>query len=202
MTAEPKSLQESDCVFANPDNCIDYLAIRRWPDGKSPLPYLWIGQSEVPTPARRLWQCSTPPCKRQFSIKVGTVMEDSASDSTSGSPPATWLVTNCKTESAGYEIARDVKVTQKSHGSCCIGFALRCRTTLLVPSSEQRRGRVEVDEAFIGGKMSNRHKSKDPLRPSSQQTVDANGVKHMAGLPYREPLTAISAELGRWCCQT
>ena len=33
MTAEPKSLQEAIVYFANPDNCIDYLAIRRWPDG-------------------------------------------------------------------------------------------------------------------------------------------------------------------------
>ena len=33
MNQEPTSLQEAIVYFSNPDNCIDYIAIRRWPNG-------------------------------------------------------------------------------------------------------------------------------------------------------------------------
>src|SRR6266436_72835 len=74
---EPKSLQEAIVYFYNPDNCIDYLAIRRCPDGRVICPS--CGSDKVKFHAeRRIWQCSSHHSKRQFSIKVGTVMEDSA----------------------------------------------------------------------------------------------------------------------------
>ncbi len=74
--AEPKSLQEAILYFSNQDNCIDYLAIRRWPDGKVICP--GCGSEKVSFNAkRRTWKCSKHHSKREFSIKVGTVMEDS-----------------------------------------------------------------------------------------------------------------------------
>jgi transposase-like protein len=179
MTPEPKSLQQAIVYFANPDNCIDYLAIRRWPDGKVLCPT--CGSDKVKfNPARRLWQCSTHHAKRQFSIKVGTVMEDSAIGLDKWLT-ATWMVTNCKNGVSSYEIARDVKVTQKSAWFMLHRIRLAMQDdTVGTKFGNSGDGEVEVDEAFIGGKMSNRHKNKrehfDKVR---SETVDANGIKHM-----------------------
>ena len=75
--SEPKSLQEAIVYFSNPDNCIDYLAIRRWPDGKVVCPT--CGPTRLAFNAkRRTWKCAKHHSKREFSIKVGSLCEDSA----------------------------------------------------------------------------------------------------------------------------
>jgi hypothetical protein len=179
MSREPKSLQEAIVYFANPDNCIDYLAIRRWPDGKVLCPT--CGSASVKFNSnRRLWQCAVHHPKRQFSIKVGTVMEDSAIGLDKWMT-ATWMVTNCKNGISSYEIARDVKVTQKSAWFMLHRIRLAMQDDSIgTKFGNSGEGEVEVDEAFIGGKMSNRHKDKrehfDKVR---SETVDANGIKHM-----------------------
>jgi transposase-like protein len=156
---EPKSLQEAIVYFSNPDNCIDYLAIRRWPDGKVICPT--CGSDKVKfNPARRLWQCSTHHAKRQFSIKVGTVMEDSAI-SLDKWMTATWLVTNCKNGVSSYEIARDVRVTQKSAWFMLHRIRLAMQDDFF---GSKLGGEVEVDETFIGGKSRNMHLSKRKQR--------------------------------------
>src|SRR6202795_627661 len=152
---EPKSMQEAIVYSSNPDNCIDYLAIRRWPDGKVLCPT--CGSDKVKfNPARRLWQCSTHHSKRQFSIKVGTVMEDSAITLDKWLT-ATWLVTNCKNGISSYEIARDVKVTQKSAWFMLHRIRLAMQDDFF---GSKLNGEVEVDETFIGGKARNMHKSR------------------------------------------
>jgi transposase-like protein len=151
--SEPKSLQEAIVYFSNPDNCIDYLAIRRWPDGKVLCPT--CGSEKVKYNAERRWfQCSSHHAKRQFSIKVGTVMEDSAIPLDKWLT-AMWLVTNCKNGISSYEIARDLKITQKS-----AWFVLhRIRLAMQDENfGSKLRGEVEADETFIGGKARNMHK--------------------------------------------
>jgi transposase-like protein len=154
--SEPKSLQEAIVYFSNPDNCIDYLALRRWPSGKVVCPS--CGSDSVKfSEKRRTWQCSSHHAKREFSIKVGTVMEDSAIGLDKWLT-AMWLVTNCKNGVSSYEIARDLKVTQKS-----AWFMLhRIRLAMQSDSTDKigGAGPVEVDETFIGGKMANMHKAK------------------------------------------
>jgi transposase-like protein len=159
MTTEPKSLQEAVVYFSNPDNCIDYLAIRRWPDGRVLCPT--CGSDKVKFNAdRRIWQCSSHHSKRQFSIKVGTIMEDSAIPLDKWLM-AMWMVTNCKNGISSYEIAKDVKVTQKS-----AWFMLhRIRLAMQDEASENKlSGHVEVDETFIGGKARNMHLDKRERR--------------------------------------
>jgi transposase-like protein len=159
MTTEPKSLQEAVVYFSNPDNCIDYLAIRRWPDGRVICPT--CGSDKVKFNSdRRIWQCSSHHSKRQFSIKVGTIMEDSAI-SLDKWLMAMWMVTNCKNGISSYEIAKDVKVTQKS-----AWFMLhRIRLAMQDEISENKlSGHVEVDETFIGGKARNMHLDKRERR--------------------------------------
>ncbi|MFZ0868882.1 MAG: IS1595 family transposase [Candidatus Sulfotelmatobacter sp.] len=157
MTTEPKSLQEAVVYFSDPNNCIDYLAIRRWPDGRVLCPTCNSGKVKF-NADRRLWQCSTHHPKRQFSIKVGTVMEDSAIPLDKWLV-AMWLITNCKNGISSYEIAKDVKVTQKS-----AWFMLhRIRLAMQDEDSSKLGGdssEVEADETFIGGSTRNMHKER------------------------------------------
>ena len=77
MNTEPKTLQQATVYFANPDNCVAFLVSRRWPDGVVLCPT--CGSEKVSyVPTRRVWQCKTCHPKSQFSIKVGTIFEDSA----------------------------------------------------------------------------------------------------------------------------
>jgi transposase-like protein len=151
---EPKSLQEAIVYFSNPDNCIDYLAIRRWPKGAVTCPT--CGSAKVKYRAnRRTWTCSTHHSKREFSVKVGTVMEDSPIPLDKWLT-ATWLITNCKNGISSYEIARDVKVTQKSAWFMLHRIRLAMQDDFF---GSKMGGEVEVDETFIGGKSRNMHKS-------------------------------------------
>jgi transposase-like protein len=156
--SEPKSLQEAIVYFSNSDNCIDYLALRRWPDGKVTCPT--CGSDKVKYNAdRRWWQCSSHHAKRQFSIKVGTIMEDSAIPLDKWLM-AMWLVTNCKNGVSSYEIARDVKVTQKSAWFMLHRIRLAMQDEFFGSKMGGNGGEVEVDETFVGGRLANMHKSK------------------------------------------
>jgi transposase-like protein len=159
MTTEPKSLQEAVVYFSDPNNCIDYLAIRRWPDGRVICPT--CGSDKVKFNAdRRIWQCSSHHSKRQFSIKVGTIMEDSAIPLDKWLM-AMWMVTNCKNGISSYEIAKDVKVTQKSAWFMLHRIRLAMQDEI---SGSKLSGHVEVDETFIGGKARNMHLDKRERR--------------------------------------
>jgi transposase-like protein len=159
MSQEPKSLQEAVVYFSNPDNCIDYLALRRWPDGRVVCPT--CGSDKVKFNAdRRIWQCSSHHAKRQFSIKVGTIMEDSAIPLDKWLM-AMWMVTNCKNGISSYEIAKDVKVTQKSAWFMLHRIRLAMQDEI---SGNKLSGHVEVDETFIGGKARNMHLDKRERR--------------------------------------
>jgi len=152
---EPKSLQEAILYFSDLNNCIDYLALRRWPDGKVTCPT--CDSEKVKFNAnRRTWQCSSHHAKREFSIKVGTIMEDSAIGLDKWLT-AMWLVTNCKNGISSYEIARDVRVTQKSAWFMLHRIRLAMQDEFF---GSKLSGEVEVDETFIGGKARNMHKSR------------------------------------------
>ena len=175
---EPTSLQEAIVYFANPDNCIDYLAIRRWPDGRVTCPS--CGSDKVKFNAgRRLWQCSSHHSKRQFSVKVGTVMEDSAIPLEKWLT-ATWLITNCKNGISSYEIASSVKVSQKSAWFMLHRIRLAMKDETLGAKFGKDGGEVEVDESFIGGSMRNMHKSrKAAMFQKRSESVDSQGFKHL-----------------------
>ncbi len=167
---EPKSLQEAVIFFSNPDNCIDYLAIRRWPKGVS-CPT--CGSEKVKfNPARRVWQCSSHHTKRQFSVKVGTIMEDSPITLDKWLM-AMWLVTNCKNGISSYEIARDVKVTQKSAWFMLHRIRVAMQDDFF---GSKLSGEVEVDETFIGGKARNMHLSERKRRITATGTKDKTAV--------------------------
>jgi len=148
----PKSLIEAVTFFDDPDNALEYLASKRWPTGVT-CPYC---ETKEPMflATRRIWKCRS--CRKQFSVKVGTIFEDSPLPLGKWLTTA-WLIANCKNGVSSYEIARDVKVTQKS-----AWFMLhRIREAMQdINTGGMLGGEVEVDETFIGGKARNMHKDK------------------------------------------
>jgi transposase-like protein len=168
--SEPKSLQEAIVYLSNPDNCIDYLALRRWPNGVV-CPTCDSNRVKF-NPARRLWQCSSHHSKRQFSVKVGTIMEDSPIGLDKWLM-AMWMVTNCKNGVSSYEIARDVKVTQKSAWFMLHRIRVAMQDEFF---GSKLSGEVEVDETFIGGKARNMHLSERKRRITATGTKDKTAV--------------------------
>src|SRR5580658_2233414 len=153
MRNEPKTLQEAMIYFATPQNCLDYIVARRWPNGVVCPTCQSKDVSFVPS--RRVWQCKNRHPKCQFSVKVGTIFEDSAI-SLDKWLTAMWMVANCKNGVSSWEIARDLGVTQKS-----AWFMLqRIRLAMQDPNAAKLAGDVEVDETYIGGKARNMHKGR------------------------------------------
>src|SRR5437867_8090597 len=153
-TRPPETLVEAIRYFSNPDRALAFMAQVRWPDGKVTCPT--CGSTEVSfLSTRRLWKCSNDHARRQFSIKVGTVLEDSPIGLDKWLP-AIWLIVNCKNGISSYELSRDLKVTQKT-----AWFMLhRVRLAMQSGTFEKMSGEVEADESFFGGKVKNMHAMK------------------------------------------
>jgi transposase-like protein len=109
--SEPKTLQDAMVYFSNPEKCLHYLAAKRWPNGVT-CPK--CGSKDVVFLAsQRRWKCSLKHPLRQFSVKVGTVMEDSPI-ALGKWLTAMWQVVNCKNGVSSYEVHRGIGITQKS----------------------------------------------------------------------------------------
>src|SRR5438093_6270827 len=151
---EPKTLKQATVYFADLGNCLNYLVARRWPNG---VVCPTCGSKDVSfVPSRRVWQCKTRHPRAQFSIKVGTIMEDSALGLDKWLM-AMWMLANCKNGVSSWEIHRGVGLTQKN------AWHLLHRIRLAQQDSSaggKLSGTVEVDETFIGGKARNMHKEK------------------------------------------
>jgi transposase-like protein len=149
----PKTLQQAIIYFSNPDNCREYLAARRWPDG---VTCPTCGRDDVTFLAKQnKWQCKSAHKQRQFSVKVGTIFEDSPLGLDKWLT-AVWLIVNCKNGISSYEISRALDVTQKTAWFMDHRIRLAMQTGSFM---KQMSGHVEVDETFIGGKARNMHRS-------------------------------------------
>ncbi|MEP7355224.1 MAG: IS1595 family transposase [Acidobacteriota bacterium] len=155
----PKTLQEAIIYFAEFENCKSFLTSLLWADGKVKCPT--CGAEKVTYLASaRLWKCYGGHPKAKFSLKTGTIMEDSAI-SLDKWLVAMWLIVTCKNGISSCEIARDLGITQKSawHLAHRIRFALHNGSF-----DKMLSGEVEVDETFIGGKARNMHVAKRARR--------------------------------------
>lgn len=149
----PKTLQQAIIFFSDPDNCQKYMIDVRWPDGKVTCPT--CGSEKVTYLAKqRRWKCYGKHPKPQFSVKVGTIFEDSSLGLDKWMM-AMWMIANCKNGVSSCEIARDLGITQKSAWH----MLQRIRLAMRVGSFEKLGGHVEVDETFIGGKARNMHRA-------------------------------------------
>src|SRR5438094_464994 len=153
----PRSLLEAIRYFADPDRCLTFMVELRWPDG---VICPRCGSKEVTFLANaRVWKCRGDHPSQKFSIKIGTIMEDSPIGLDKWLP-AIWLITNAKNGISSHELHRAIKVTQKT-----AWFMLhRIRLAMQNGTFDKLSGTVEADETFIGGKARNMHKGKRKVK--------------------------------------
>lgn len=148
----PATLFEVVRYFSDPDVCLAFMVQMRWPDGVVTCPH--CGRTDPRFLANaRLWECRAKHPRKKFSIKVGTIFEDSPIGFDKWLP-AVWLLTNAKNGISSYELGRSLGVTQKT-----AWFMLsRIRLAMQNGTFEKLGGEVEIDETFIGGEARNMHK--------------------------------------------
>jgi transposase-like protein len=148
---ELSSLIDAIRHFSDPMLCLETVASVKWPKGPTCPRCDSKRLSFLKT--RLMWKCLD--CKKQFTVKVGTIFEDSPIGLDKWLC-AMWLLANCKNGVSSYEIVRDLDVTQKT-----AWFMLqRLRHAMHTGSINKMTGEIEADETFIGGKARNMHKSK------------------------------------------
>jgi transposase-like protein len=146
MTTDfPQTLVEAVRYFADPQTSFDFMVKLRWPD-KVKCPRCQ-GEDVLFISTRKIWKCKCCEKKSQFSVRVGTIFEDSALPLDKWLA-AIWLIANAKNGVSSYEIHRALGVTQKTGW-----FMLqRIRLAMQTGTFEKMAGEIEADETYIGGK--------------------------------------------------
>lgn len=166
---EPTTLQEAIIYFSDPNNCREYLIARRWPMGVT-CPR--CGSENVLFLEKyNRWHCREKHPAPQFTLKTGSIMEDSPIGLDKWLM-AMWMVVNCKNGVSSYEIHRAIGVTQKSAWF----MNHRIRLAFGLEPTEKLSGHVEADETFIGGKARNMHASKRERRITGTGGKDKTAV--------------------------
>ena len=166
MATDPKTLQEAMVYFAEPKNCNEFLVSMRWTNGKPRCPH--CGSDRVVyLEKQNRYKCHGKHPKAQFSLKVGTIFEDSPI-SLDKWLCAMWLIVNCKNGISSCEMARHLGITQKSAWF----LDHRIRFALFSGSLEKLSGHCEADETFIGGKARNMHVAQRQRRITGTGTKD------------------------------
>jgi transposase-like protein len=146
----PTTLLEAIRYFSDLDVANEFTASLRWPDG--PVCPSCGGTDLGYINTRRLWKCKDKDCRRQFSVKVGTIFEDSPIPLDKWLS-SIWLIANAKNGISSHELGRSIGLTQKS-----AWFVLhRIRLAMQTGTFRKFSGDVEVDETFIGQKARNMH---------------------------------------------
>src|SRR5712672_2278050 len=141
----PETLLEAVSYFNNPENAFQFFKAIRWPNGvRCPR----CGSDKVTfLENAKVWKCKTVHPKQKFSVKVGTIFEDSPIGLDKWLP-AMWLASNCKNGVSSYELHRALGVTQKT-----AWFMLqRIRLAMQSGSISKMGGVCEADETYIGAK--------------------------------------------------
>jgi len=183
-TGYPETLMEAVTYFDDGQNALNFVADLRWPTGAT-CPC--CGSKDVRFLATRgIWECKTKHPKRQFSVKVGTIFEDSPLP-LSKWLCAMWMLANCKNGVSSYEIHREIGVTQKS-----AWFMLqRIRLAMQSGSIEKMKGIVEADETFIGGLGRNMHAWKKADTMKGRGTVSKTPVQGLLERGTREKASRV-----------
>jgi len=175
----PKTLQQAIQYFADAANCQQFLISLRWPDKTVQCPR--CGSEKVTYLAKaRVWKCYSNHERPKFSIKVGTIMEDSPIGLDKWLA-AMWMIVNCRNGISSCEIARALGITQKSAWF----LDHRIRFALHSGSIEKFSGHVEVDETFIGGKARNMHAAKRAERNPAKGSRRSAGKTIVMGILQR-----------------
>ena len=152
----PKTLQEAIEHFSDYDNCRRFMASIRWLDGIVRCPTC-NSDKVIYLDKARVYKCNGNHPRQKFSLKIGTVFEDSAIPLQKWLP-ALWLMVSCKNGVSSYEIHRALGVTQKSAWFMLQRIRLAMQSKSFVKLGDSG-GTVEIDETFVGGKVANMHKA-------------------------------------------
>jgi transposase-like protein len=150
----PETLQSAIAYFSDPQRAFEAAVRFRWPDGKVTCPRCGSAKHSF-IKTRRIWFCY--PCKKQFTVKVGTVMEDSPLGLDKWMT-ALWLLANCKNGISSYELGKALGIRQNT-----AWFMLhRIREAMKETPTGKFGfgGPVESDETFIGPNPQRMHKSR------------------------------------------
>jgi hypothetical protein len=138
---------------------------------------------------QKRWWCRNPHSKQQFSLKTGTIYEESPLGLDKWLT-ATWLIANCKNGVSSCEIARALKITQKTAWF----LDHRIRVSLGIATPDKFTGHVEADESFIGGKARNMHAAKRTRKitgtggkDKTWRLVSSNGAKTATLVAFVQP---------------
>ncbi len=180
---EPTTLQEAIKYFADPTNCREYLVARRWADGVA-CPR--CGSKNVTFYEKyNRWHCREKHKAPQFTLKTGTIMEDSPI-SLDKWMMAMWQIVNCRNGISSYEVHRAIGISQKSAWFLDhrIRYALHRGTFETMLGGEGKF--VEADETFVGGKAINMHKKVRIRRMGGKRGgADAGGKTIVRGILER-----------------
>jgi transposase-like protein len=176
----PKTLRDAIIWFADFEHCRKFMVQLRWPDGNVVCPR--CGAEKVTyLEKQRVWKCYAKHERPTFSLKTGTIFEDSPIPLEKWLCAA-WLLINCKNGISSYEIHRGLGVTQKT-----AWFMLhRIRLAMQEGGFEKLGGEggpVEVDECFIGPKPQKMHRDK---RLALQNGINAKAKNPIMGMLDRE----------------
>jgi transposase-like protein len=150
----PDTLRDAIIWFADFEHCRQLMTALRWPDGVVKCPQ--CGAEKLTWLAKqRVWKCYAGHERPTFSLKTGTIFEDSPI-ALEKWLVAAWLIVSCKNGISSYELHRGLKVTQKTAWF----MNHRIRLAMQETGFNKLGGEVEVDETFIGGKARNMHASK------------------------------------------
>ncbi|MBL8242531.1 MAG: IS1595 family transposase [Bryobacterales bacterium] len=155
MPLTPTTLQQAIIHFANFENCKEFMTALRWTNGVPVCPVCgsknlwWLDK-------RRVWKCKQKHARQTFSLKTGTILEDSPIPLEKWLP-AMWMLANCKNGVSSWEIHRALEVTQKTAWFMLQRLRLALQDDM---GGGKLGGTVEVDETFIGGKARNMHKAR------------------------------------------
>jgi transposase-like protein len=172
---EPTTLQQAIIYFNNPTNCREYMVARRWPNGVT-CPK--CGSANVLFLEKyNRWHCREKHKAPQFTLKTGTIFEDSPLGLDKWLT-AMWMIVNCKNGVSSWEIHRTLNITQKSAWFMDhrIRLALQEGSLMKLGGNSSE---VEADETFIGGKAKNMHakrRAQFKAARESSMTGDANLV--------------------------
>jgi transposase-like protein len=168
---QPQTLLEAVRYFSDLDVATEFVAKLRWPHGPTCPKCGSLDHSYIST--RRVWKCKA--CKKQYSVKVGTIFEDSPLGLDKWLP-AVWLIANSKNGISSHELGRALGVTQKS-----TWFMLhRIRLAMQTGSFNMFDGEVEVDETYIGGLARNMHKD-----DRKRRITGTGGIERLEDLTRR-----------------
>jgi transposase-like protein len=169
MEQEPTTLQEAIVYFSKPENCRDYLVARRWPNGVAcprcgSKDVLFLGKYNR-------WHCRAKHEAPQFTLKTGTIMEDSPIGLDKWLMTM-WQIVNSKNGISSCEVARAIGVTQKTAWF----LEHRIRFMLSMGPGNKLSGQIEADETYIGGKARNMHTEERKRRITGTGGKDKTAV--------------------------